>query len=102
MEDEIPIVYSDSAYSVNTYNDWMFKWSQNNWKKADGNTPENLDLIREYYGLYQRGYRIDLQKVKGHAGNKWNEFVDKLAKGIDVFTDKPVRGKRREVGIIDE
>ena len=102
MEDEVPIVYSDSAYSVNTYNDWMFKWSQNNWKKADGNTPENLDLIREYYRLYQQGYRIDLQKIKGHAGNKWNEFVDKLAKGIDVFTDKPVRGQRREVGIIDE
>ena len=55
-----PIVYSDSAYAVNTYNDWMFKWAKNDWKKADDKTPENLDIIQEYYELYQQGYRIDL------------------------------------------
>ena len=77
----IPIVYSDSAYCVNTFNDWMFRWANNNWIKSDGKTPENLDLIQAYYDQYMKGYRIDLRKVKGHAGNKWNEIADLLATG---------------------
>ena len=78
---EIPVVYSDSAYCVNTFNDWMFRWAQNNWVKSDKKVPENLDLIQAYYEHYTKGYRIDLRKVQGHAGNKWNELADKLATG---------------------
>ena len=55
-----PIVYSDSAYCVNTFNDWMFRWASNNWIKSDGNSPENLDLIQAYYEFYNKDYRIDL------------------------------------------
>ena len=79
-EEYYPIVYSDSAYSVNTLTDWMFRWADNDWKKSDGKIPENLDLIKEYYDLYQQGYRIELKHVKGHAGNYWNELVDRMAK----------------------
>ncbi|MDD7756393.1 MAG: ribonuclease HI [Clostridiales bacterium] len=77
----IPIVYSDSNYCVQTFNDWMFKWAKNNWIKSDKKIPENLDLIQAYYVWYQEGYRIDLRKVKGHAGQKWNEMADGLATG---------------------
>jgi ribonuclease HI len=49
--------------------------------KSDKKQPENLDLIQAYYDWYQKGYRIDLRKIKGHAGQKWNEMADKLAKG---------------------
>lgn len=80
-KDNPPIVYSDSAYCVNTFNDWMFRWAKNNWIKSDKKTPENLDLIKEYYNWYQKGYRIDLRKIKGHIGNKYNEMADKLATG---------------------
>ena len=75
----IPIVYSDSAYAVNTFNSWMFSWAQNNWIKSDGKTPENLELIRAYYDWYQKGFRIELKKIKGHCGIKYNELADKLA-----------------------
>ena len=77
----IPIVYSDSAYAINTYNDWMWRWAANDWKKADGFIPENLDIIMEYYNLWCEGYRIDLQKVKGHSNNKGNIIADALAQG---------------------
>jgi len=77
----IPIVYSDSAYAVQTLNDWMFRWAKNNWKQPKNKTPENLDLIQEYYYYYQQGYRIILNHIKGHNGHKWNEMADKLAKG---------------------
>lgn len=77
----VPIVYSDSNYCVQTFNDWMFKWANNEWIKSDKKIPENLDLIQTYYDWYQKGYRIDLRKVKGHAGQKWNEMADGLATG---------------------
>lgn len=78
---EPPIVYSDSAYCVNTFNQWMFNWAKNGWLKSDNKIPENMDLIQAYYDWYQKGYRIDLRKIKGHAGHKWNEMADKLATG---------------------
>ena len=81
FDDNPPIVYSDSAYCINTFNNWMFCWANNGWIKSDKKTPENLELIQAYYNHYQKGYRIDLRKVKGHSGNRWNELADKLATG---------------------
>ena len=78
---DIPIVYSDSNYCVQTFNDWMFRWANNGWIKSDKKVPENLELIKAHYDWYQKGYRIDLRKVKGHNGNKWNELADALATG---------------------
>ena len=74
-----PIVYSDSAYAVNTFNTWMFSWAKNNWIKSDKSIPENLELIKTYFDLYQKGFRIDLRKIKGHNNIKGNEYADKLA-----------------------
>lgn len=79
--DQPPIVYSDSNYCVQTFTEWMFNWARNNWLKSDKKPPENLDLIKTYYDYYMQGYRIDLRKIKGHAGNKYNELADKLATG---------------------
>lgn len=80
-KDNPPIVYSDSAYCVNTFTSWMFNWAKNGWKKSDKKTPENLELIKPYYDWYQKGYRIDLRKVKGHDGIEFNEMADGLATG---------------------
>ena len=77
----IPTVYSDSSYAINTFTNWMFSWECNGWVKSDGQIPENLELVKAYYELYHLGYRINLQKVKGHIGIKGNELADKLAKG---------------------
>ncbi len=77
----IPLVYSDSAYCVNTFNEWMFSWQRNNWKKSDKKSPENLELIKAYWEHYQKGYRIELRKIKGHSGYEGNELADQLATG---------------------
>lgn len=82
FQPDIPIVYSDSAYCVNTFTNWMFSWERNNWiKKTDKKPPENLELIKAYYDWYQKGYRIDLRKVKGHSNIYENKLADKLATG---------------------
>lgn len=76
---DIPIVYSDSNYCVQTFTNWMFGWQRRGWIKSDKKVPENLDLIKQYFDLYKEGYRIDLRKVKGHAGEIGNELADQLA-----------------------
>mgnify|MGYP003326130571 CR=1 FL=1 len=40
-----PIVYSDSAYAVNTFNQWMWGWASRGWIKSDNKIPENLEFI---------------------------------------------------------
>jgi ribonuclease HI len=59
----------------------MYGWAANGWKKADNKIPENLELIKTYYELEEKGFSIDLQKIAGHAGNKWNELADAIATG---------------------
>lgn len=83
---EPPTIYSDSAYCINTFTNWMFSWAKNNWIKSDKKVPENLDLIQMFYRRWNQGYRINFQKVKGHSGEKWNEMVDRLAKGEAIFS----------------
>lgn len=78
---EIPVVYSDSAYAVNTFNDWVFRWEKAGWRNSSKKIPENLELVQAYYNWYQQGYRIDLRKVKGHTDNYYNNLADLLATG---------------------
>jgi ribonuclease HI len=75
------IIFSDSAYCVNTLTNWMFRWAQRGWLKADNTTPENLDIIQAFYEVNKLGYKMDLRKIKGHNGHEWNEVADKLATG---------------------
>ena len=94
---KIPVVYSDSAYAVNTFNDWMFRWEKAGWRNSSKKTPENLELVQAYYNWYQQGYRIDLRKVKGHADNYWNEMADKLATGKITPKELEIGNKISEV-----
>ena len=60
----------------------MFGWARKGWVKSDNKTPENLNIIKEYYDLLNQGYKINLQKVKAHAGHTANELADQLARGL--------------------
>jgi ribonuclease HI len=79
-----PIVYSDSAYAVNTFTTWMYNWQRNGWLKGDNKPPENLDLIQAYWDLLKTGRRIQLRKTQGHSGILGNELADQLATGIKL------------------
>ena len=74
----VPVIYSDSAYSVNIINDWMYKWKNNNWLRPKNQEIKNLNIIKE---IYELAHLAQLQKVKGHSTNKWNNYVDSLATG---------------------
>lgn len=78
-------LYSDSAYVVNSVNSgWIAKWQRNNWKTTKNDDVKNRDLWEEFMVLSDKikgaGIRVEIIKVKGHAGNTFNEMVDKLAR----------------------
>ena len=75
---ESAVIYSDSAYAINTFTNWMYSWERNNWTKSEGKNPENLDLVKAFFDL-SKTMDINFIKVKGHKGNKYNELADKLA-----------------------
>ncbi|MCS6903920.1 MAG: RNase H family protein [Bacteroidia bacterium] len=50
------------------------KWATGEWKA-------NLPLTQRYARFMQNlSIKVTWKKVKSHSGNKWNEYVDKLAK----------------------
>ena len=77
----VPTIYSDSAYCINSLTNWIYGWACNGWTKSDKRPPENLELMKTFYNLYNEGFRMNLVKVRGHNGIKWNEIADGLATG---------------------
>jgi ribonuclease HI len=74
-------IYSDSAYTVNAFNNgWIYSWKKNGWKKADGKAVLNVDLWEELYAL-TKVHEITFFKVAGHADNPYNNRCDELARG---------------------
>ena len=82
-----PTVYSDSAYCVNTFNNWMAGWKRKGWLKSDNRPPENLDLIKRYDMNETIGKKINLVKVRGHANCEGNILADALATGKIHISD---------------
>ena len=77
-------VYSDSAYTVNAFNEkWIYGWMKNGWKKADGKAVLNVDLWKELYDL-TKIHEVAFHKVAGHADNALNNRCDELARGAIV------------------
>ena len=73
------IVYSDSAYCINCYKQFWWKaWLHNNWVNSKKEPVKNKELWEKLIPFFQDA-RFQFVKVKGHAGNVYNEFVDRLA-----------------------
>lgn len=78
-------IYSDSAYVVNAIkNQWLAKWKLNGWKTTAGDDIKNRDLWERADKYLRKAMQkkcdVSFIKIKGHAGNAFNELVDKLAK----------------------
>ena len=72
-------LFSDSAYVINAFeNNWIESWQQNGWKNAKKQPVANKDLWEELIQL-TKVHEVNFNKVKGHAGNKYNEICDQLA-----------------------
>lgn len=79
VESEVQ-VYSDSAYTVNAFNQgWIYNWMKNGWKTAGGDPVKNKELWQELYALTKK-HKVEFIKVKGHADNEFNNRCDEMAR----------------------
>lgn len=69
------IIFSDSKYFVNGFNDWMHRWASNG--KLD--EKKNSDQWRRLFELKNNHLSIIAILVKGHSGNEYNELADSLS-----------------------
>ena len=73
-------LYSDSAYSVNAFNQgWIYNWIKKGWKTADGSEVKNKEIWQEIYGLTKK-HKVTFNKVKGHSDVELNNRCDELAR----------------------
>lgn len=77
--EEDATIYSDSAYIINCFKDkWYINWENNGWKNAKGAPVANRELWERIIPFF-RNPSFHFEKVKGHAGNIYNELADELA-----------------------
>ena len=74
------IIYSDSAYAVNSINDWIRGWAANGWVNSRKVTVENVDLMQEIYKYIDLDNYL-IRKIRGHDGELGNELADATATG---------------------
>ena len=74
------IIYSDSAYCVNIFNNWIHSWARNGWTRSGNKTIENLDLVKKFYEYVTIPWpNFEGVKISGHSGFIGNEIADALA-----------------------
>lgn len=77
-------VRSDSQYLVNMCSRWLRAWKARGWRRKDKGEVLNLDLVRRLDELIAR-HEVRWTWVRGHAGDRGNEHVDRLAsRAIDL------------------
>lgn len=72
-------VYTDSAYLHNCIaQKWYERWTRNGWINAKKQPVANKNLWQHLIPYFLTP-KVKFFKVKGHDGDKWNEYVDTLA-----------------------
>lgn len=71
-------IYTDSEYLCKGITEWMPRWIARNWKRKKGKLA-NVDLWKELHKEVG-SHRIKWHWVRGHAGNRLNQRVDRLAR----------------------
>ena len=74
------IIYSDSAYAVNSINDWIRGWAAKGSVNSRKVTVENVDLMQEIYKYIDLDNYL-IRKIRGHDGELGNELADAAATG---------------------
>jgi len=71
--------YTDSEYLRKGITEWMANWKRKGWKTAAKKPVKNQDLWKALDQAVKR-HEIDWHWLRGHAGHRENERVDRLAR----------------------
>ena len=72
-------LHTDSQYLRGGVTGWLDGWKRNGWRTADGKPVKNEDLWRRLDAA-AKPHTIEWLWVRGHAGDKFNERADLLAR----------------------
>ncbi len=72
-------LYTDSQYVRRGITEWIEGWVKRNWRKSDGEPVLNAELWQVLCALTQE-HQVTWHWVRGHAGDPYNERVDRLAR----------------------
>lgn len=73
-------LFSDSKYVVDGISKgWAAKWRKNSWMRTKKDPAINPDLWEQLLEQCEK-HNVDLNWVKGHAGNFYNERCDQLVR----------------------
>ncbi len=75
------VIYSDSQFVVDNYKRAEYIWARNKWTRSSGAPVVNTSAWKEFVRARKKlGKPVEIQKVKAHSNNAYNNRVDKLAK----------------------
>ncbi len=73
------LVYSDSQYLINAFNQhWIDGWIKKGWKRGKNEPVKNVDLWKRLLAAIEP-HQVTWNWVKGHNGHPQNERCDTLA-----------------------
>lgn len=79
-KDKVCLIWSDSAYCVNMFNEWIINWARNNWTNSSKEVVKNFDLVQKLWQYKQIDFpNFQLAKISGHSGELGNELADAYA-----------------------
>lgn len=70
--------YTDSEYLRRGITEWLPGWRERGWKRKAGKLA-NIDLWQELEATLEE-HKISWHWVRGHAGDRYNQRVDSLAR----------------------
>jgi len=79
-KDKVCLIWSDSAYCVNMFNEWIVNWAKNNWTNSSKEVVKNFDLVQKLWIYKQIEFpNFSIAKISGHVGELGNELADAYA-----------------------
>lgn len=86
-------LYTDSQYLRQGITEWLPVWEQRNWQTSQKTDVKNQGLWQELASLLHN-QRVTWHWTKGHAGDKWNERADQLARSVIPQATLPLEDKQ--------
>ena len=84
------------SYFINCFKQrWYDNWQRNGWVNSKGQDVANQDIWTEIVPFFEK-IEYSFEKVKGHAGDVYNEKCDKLAQFTADQEKARWRGKLNE------
>jgi ribonuclease HI len=68
-------ILTDSNYCLKGITEWRNGWERRGWKNAKGEPVANKGTWVALFAAWDAGSH-ELEKVKGHSGNRYNEAAD--------------------------